>query len=311
MKVAFLFPGQGSQQIGMARGFYDALPEARALFEEADALLGFSLSRLCFEGPEEALGETENTQPALFVAGMAAHAALRQVGIAPSMAAGHSLGEYTALAAAGAIAFLEGVRIVRLRGEIMAAISRQSPGGMAAVLGLPAEAVEEICRNAAAGEVLEVANYNAPQQAVVSGTAAAVERATELARERGAWKALPLKVSAPFHSRLMSGAAEQMSAALREVEIRPPQIPVVANVTAGFVSTPDEIRAALVRQLAGAVRWTESVRRLADAGATHCVEAGPGKVLCGLAARIDRSLTCFPAESPERVAAAREALRTP
>jgi [acyl-carrier-protein] S-malonyltransferase len=311
MRIALFFPGQGSQRVGMGARLADAVPAARAIFDRADAVLGIPVSRLCFEGPEEELGRTENTQPALFTVSLAAHAALERVGLTPAAAAGHSLGEYSALAAAGAIEFDEGLRLVRLRGEIMAAIGAASPGGMAAVIGLPAPAVAELCRAVADGETVEVANYNAPDQTVISGAAAAVARAMEAAAARGATRVVRLNVSAPFHSSLMAGAAARLAPALEALTIRAPRVPVVANVTADYVRTPAAIRTALLGQLAGSVRWTESVERLAASGVTRGVEVGPGRVLAGLVRRIAPELRVVPAEDPARIAELRERIEEP
>lgn len=274
---------------------FEGSPDARALFEQADELLNRPLSRLCFEGPEEELSRTENTQPALYVASLAARAALGAEGIEPTMVAGHSLGEYSALAAAGALSFADGLRCVQRRGEIMAAIAGRSQGGMVAILGLPTQAVSEICAEAGEEGVVEIANYNAPTQTVIAGTGAALQRAIALAKERGAARVTALKVSAPFHSSLMSPATEEMARVLDAAEIRPAVVPVVANVTADYVRTRDEIRAALLGQLAGSVRWTETIRRLAADGLTHCVEVGPGRVLSGLCTRIVPDLVALPA----------------
>jgi [acyl-carrier-protein] S-malonyltransferase len=270
----------------MGREWYEEHAVARELFDRADAVLGFPLTRLCFDGPEEALSSTENTQPALFTAGLIAWRLLEARGLDPAAMAGHSLGEYTALAAAGVFSFEDGLRAVRRRGELMAAVGERVAGGMAAVLNLPAEVVAEVCAEASAAGRVEVANYNSPEQTVISGDAAGLERAMTLAKERGARRALRLNVSAPFHSSLMAPLAEEMGRVLEAVGMQPPRIPVVANVTAEYVRTPEEIRAALTRQVAGSVRWTETVRRLAADGIETTVEAGPGRVLTGLTARI-------------------------
>ena len=285
-KTAFVFPGQGSQKVGMGREFYETTQVGRELFDQADALLGFSLSRLCFEGPEEQLTRTENAQPAIFTVSVAACRLLEERGVRPDAAAGHSLGEYSALVAAGVMSFEDGLRTVRRRGELMAAVGDTVAGSMAAVLGLAAEEVAAVCEEASAAGRVEVANYNSPEQTVISGELAAVERAMALAKERGAKRALKLNVAAPFHSSLMAPLAEEMREVLAAVPMSAPRVPVVANVTADYVRTPEEIREALVRQVAGSVRWTETVRRLAADGIERTVEAGPGRVLTGLTPRI-------------------------
>ncbi len=286
---AAVFPGQGSQKVGMGRDLLEAAPQARELFDRADAVLGFSLSQLCLEGPEETLTRTENAQPALFTVSLIAWELLRERGFRPQAVAGHSLGEYSALAAAGVLSFEDGLRTVRRRGELMAEIGDRVAGAMAAVLGLPAEAVAEVCAEASAdpaGGRVEVANYNSPEQTVVSGELAAVERAMALAKTRGAKRALKLNVAAPFHCSLMAPLADQMAPVLAALPLREPEIPVLANVTADYVRTPDEVRDALTRQLAGSVRWTETVHRLAEDGCDGTVEVGAGRVLTGLTPRI-------------------------
>jgi [acyl-carrier-protein] S-malonyltransferase len=285
---AFVFPGQGSQKVGMGAGWIDAYPIARETFAEADEVLGFALSTLCLDGPADQLQLTANTQPALLAASTAIHRAVAAEGVAPAMVAGHSLGEYSALVAAGALGFADALRLVRRRGEAMQAAVPPGEGAMAAVLGLDAAAVERVAAAAAAetGEVCAVANYNSPEQTVVAGTAAAVDRAAALATERGAKRAIRLPVSAPFHCALMAPAQAVMAELLAATEFRDPAVPVVVNVDARPVTTAAEARAALVRQVTAPVRWVESVRRMAADGAATFVEVGPGKVLTGLVRRI-------------------------
>lgn len=287
--TAWVFPGQGSQKVGMGQELHAAGGAAREVFERADAALGFSLSRLCFEGPQEELTRTENAQPALYLVSAAAALLLRARGLAPTVAAGHSLGEYSALHAAGALGFEDGLRTVRRRGELMAAIADRVGGGMAAILGLPAEEVARACADA--GGVVEVANFNSPVQTVISGEAAAVERAMALAKKRGARRALKLPVAAPFHCTLMAPLAAEMESVLAEISVLAPEVPVIANVTADYVRTPEAVRAALVRQVAGSVRWTETILRMAADGITETVEVGAGRVLTGLTPQTAAGLT--------------------
>jgi [acyl-carrier-protein] S-malonyltransferase len=285
-RTAFLFPGQGSQKVGMGASLCAAYPELKAsLFERADELLGFPLSALCFRGPEEELTRTENAQPALLLVSVAALEALRRRGTRPDAVAGHSLGEYTALVAAEALPFEDALRVVRRRGELMAKVGERTKGSMAAIMGLPPESVEAICRDAGAAGVVQVANYNAPTQSVISGEQAAVDRAAALARERGAARVQMLNVSGAFHSRLMAPLRDEMAVVLGQIDLHAPRVPVVANITADFVRSQDEIRQALIDQVAGAVRWTDLLHRLAAEGITRFVEVGPGRVLTGLARR--------------------------
>lgn len=289
-RVVFQFPGQGSQAVGMGAALAAAFPEARETFREADEALGAPLSTLCHEGPEEALVRTESAQPALLAHSTAVVRVLAARGLEPDAAAGHSLGEFSAHVAAGSLSFPDAVRLVRARGEAMAAAGRARPGAMAAVLGLGEEAVAALCEAVRGDdEILAPANYNAPGQIVVSGSTAAVRRAVERAREEGA-RAVELAVSGAFHTPLMEPAAEALAAALDAVEIRRARIPVVANVDARPVREPAEIRARLLDQLTAPVRWVACVESLRALGARRFVEPGPGRVLTGLLRRIDRTL---------------------
>lgn len=295
MTTAWIFPGQGSQAVGMGRDLYEQFPAARAVFDEADATLGLPLTRLCFEGPEPELTATENAQPALLTVSTAL---LRAVNEAwggslelPQAVAGHSLGEYSALVAGDALSFGEALRLVRRRGELMA---EAREGSMAAVIGLAPEALEQICREvseflssqADAASTVVVANYNAPDQLVISGSTLAVEHAGLRAKERGAKRVIPLKVSAAFHSPLMLHAAEGMARAIETATVRDPQVPLIANVTAEPLSTADDVRREAVAQVVAPVRWIASVERMARDGVTSFLELGPGKVLTGLIRRI-------------------------
>jgi len=291
MSEAFLFPGQGSQRVGMGRDVAAALPAARRVFEEADDVLGFALSRLCFEGPEETLQLTENTQPALLATSIALYRCLEERGRLPAMVAGHSLGEYSALVAAAALSLADALRLVRRRGQLMQEAVPVGVGAMAAVLGPAPEEVAEIAAEAAnvTGGVCAVANLNAPGQTVIAGHREAVERAIELAARRGARRSVLLPVSAPFHCPLMAPAREGLEPMLESVELSDPRVPVFCNVDAAAVTTGAAARDALIRQIEGAVRWVESVRAMIGVGAGRFVEVGPGGVLAGLVKRIDRS----------------------
>ena len=286
MTIAFMFPGQGSQAVGMGRAFYETSPGAKAVFQEAADALGFDLTRLVFEGPESELALTANTQPAVLTASVAAAAACAERGVKPALAAGHSLGEYSALVVAGALRFADAVRIVRRRGELMQDAVPVGAGAMAAIMGLELPAVEQLCAAAAQGEVVGIANVNSAQQIVVAGHRGAVERAVALAAERGGKKSVMLPVSAPFHCALMAPAAEKLRQALEAIAVADPAIPVVRNVDAGVTRTAAEVKPSLLRQVASPVRWTDCVRRLAAEGATTFVEVGPGRVLTALLRRI-------------------------
>ncbi|MEX3687718.1 MULTISPECIES: ACP S-malonyltransferase [Paraburkholderia] len=292
MKFAFVFPGQGSQAVGMLDAFADNAIVRETLQEASDAL-GQDLGKLIAEGPAEELNLTTNTQPVMLTAAYAVYRAWQQAGgPLPAIVAGHSLGEYTALVAAGVLAFRDAVPLVRFRAQAMQSAVPVGEGGMAAVLGLDDDTVRAVCTEAAAasGGVVEAVNFNAPAQVVIAGHKGAVEKACEIAKAKGAKRALPLPVSAPFHSSLLKPASDQLRDYLANVTLNAPQIPVVNNVDVAFETDPAKIRDALVRQAAGAVRWVECVQAIAAQGATHVVECGPGKVLAGLTRRIDGNL---------------------
>ncbi len=307
-KLAFLFPGQASQYPGMGKDLHDKFPAARRVFEEADAALGFSISQLCFEGSEEELKKTEITQPAILTISVAAARVLEENGVKPECVAGHSLGEYSALVAAGALAFAEAVRLVRSRGLYMQQAVPEGVGAMAAILGLPAARVEELCKQAANGEMVAPANLNSPEQTVISGHAAAVKRAVELAAASGAKRAVVLPVSAPFHCELMLPAQQRLEKDLAAAQFSPLRCALVNNVDADLVESPDEARAGLVRQVSGAVRWEQSIREMIEMGVSTFVEVGPGRVLSGLLRQIERSVHCFNVEDEKSLRSTLEKL---
>lgn len=294
--VAFLFPGQGSQAVGMGKDLAALYPVAQETFDEADAALGYNLSQLCFEGPEDKLKLTEITQPAILTASVAAYRVLESVGITPQFVAGHSLGEYSAHVAAGTLDFQDAVRTVRNRGKYMQEAVPVGVGAMAAILALPLEVITDICREAPQGEVCAPANINSPDQVVISGSKGAVERAAEMCKARGAKRAVMLPVSAPFHCSLMQPAQDRLAADLQSLSFNEMEVPLITNVDAKVVQSPDTARDALVRQVTGAVQWDRSMRLLIERGAKTFVEVGPGKVLCGLMRQIDRAQTCFNVE---------------
>ncbi len=295
-KLAFLFPGQASQYPGMGRDLAANFPESRAVFDEADGALGFPISKLCFEGSEEDLKLTENTQPAILTVSVAAYRALEKRGIAPDFAAGHSLGEYSALVAAGALEFSTAVKLVRGRGRYMQEAVPAGEGAMAAILGLSPADVAEVCKKAAGNEVVSPANMNSPEQTVIAGNAAAVKRAVEIASQSGAKRAVILAVSAPFHCALLKPAQERLEPDLRAAKFNALRFPLITNVDAEAITSGDEAREALIRQVTLPVRWLESVREMIDSGVNIFVEVGPGKVLSGLLRQIDRSVRCFNVE---------------
>lgn len=310
MSIAFVFPGQGAQTIGMGRDLAEAYPEARAVFDEVDAALGEKLSDLIWEGDIETLTLTENAQPALMATSMAAMAALKAEGVNVEKAAfvaGHSLGEYSALCAAGALSLADTARLLRIRGKAMQAAVPVGEGAMAAILGLGIEETEKLAEAAAEGAVCQVANENDPSQNVLSGEKAAVERAVAMAKEAGAKRALLLPVSAPFHCPLMGPAAEEMQRALSEVTFNDPAVPLVANVTAEAISDAARIRELLVEQVTGRVRWRSSVEWMAAQGVSEAWEIGAGKALSGMIRRIDKSVATRSIGTPEEVKTAAEA----
>ncbi|MBY6065810.1 ACP S-malonyltransferase [Leisingera aquaemixtae] len=307
MTIAFVFPGQGAQTIGMGKALAEAYPAAKAIFDEVDSALGESLSQLIWEGDIETLTLTQNAQPALMATSMAAMRALEAEGVTidkASFVAGHSLGEYSALAAAGALTVADTARLLRTRGLAMQSAVPVGEGAMAAILGLDLDAVRAVAEEAAQGEVCQAANDNDPTQVVVSGAKAAVERAAEIAKEKGAKRAVMLPVSAPFHCALMQPAADAMAEALASVDIKSPAVPLIANVRADAVTGPDEIRQLLVEQVTGSVRWRESVQAMAAKGVTEFWEIGAGKALSGMIRKIDRNLACRQVGTPEDAKAA-------
>jgi [acyl-carrier-protein] S-malonyltransferase len=304
-----LFPGQGSQQVGMGRDLADNFPAARQVFEEADTALGFALSELCFNGPAEQLQLTENTQPAILTVSIAALRALETEGFPkPDFVAGHSLGEYSALVAAGSLSLTEAVKTVRARGRFMQEVVPVGVGAMAAILGADLDVVVSACKEAAQGQVCSAANINSRTQVVIAGDSAAIDRAIVLLQERGAKRAIKLKVSAPFHCALMQPAQRRLAVKLKGITFRNLATPIITNVDAQAVTTGDQARDALIRQVSQPVRWLESVEFLISQGVQSLIEIGSGKVLSGLARQIDRNLRCVNVEDKATLRATREAI---
>jgi len=309
-KIAFLFPGQGSQKIGMGKDLFDQEAVSKAVFEEADKTLGFDLTSMIFEGDAEELTITFNAQPALLTTSIAILKKFEESGIKADYAAGHSLGEYTALVAAGALSFKDAVYAVRKRGELMNEAVPAGEGAMAAILGLDKAALEEVTKEVTeSGHLVELANLNCPGQIVISGTAKGVELASEKAKEKGAKRAIALDVSGPFHSALMKPAAEKFTDVLSKLDIADAKTPVISNVTADIVTSRDEIETKLIEQLYSPVRFEESVERLIDLGVTTFIEIGPGKVLSGLVKKVNRRLTTISVSDQETIEAAIQTLK--
>ncbi len=300
-KLVFLYPGQASQYVGMGKDLYDKFPKVKEIFDRANEILGFDLKSICFEGPEDELKQTWITQPAIFIHSIIVTLLLAEQKITPAMAAGHSLGEYSALVAAQAISFIDGLRIVKRRGELMQHAGEKQPGTMAAIIGLSDEEVIEICKEASSTGIVAAANFNSPLQVAISGSHEGIAKASELARQKGAKKVMPLVVSGAFHSPLMESVQQELKAALEEIDIKTAKFPVYANVTAKPVKIPNEIRELLYKQLTHPVRWVETIENMISDGVTDFYEVGPGNVLAGLVKRINRDYSVQPKGKAEEI----------
>ena len=294
--LAMVFPGQGSQKIGMGLDFYNDNSEIYELFKKSDEILGYSISEMCFKGPDSELIKTVNTQPAIFINSIAAWMLLSKKGFEPSMTAGHSVGEYAALVAAGVLSFEDALRLVAYRGSLMQEAGTKSPGTMAAVMGLDYKTIKECCLDSISAGIVDIANFNTPEQIVISGEVPAVEYAIELLKTKGAKRVLLLNVGAAFHSILMKDAAKQLAKRLDAIEFRKPSIPIVMNYTADIAEDPKTIKEALKKQMLGSVLWVDSIKNMVKSGISVFIEAGPGKALCGMIKKIDLSLKTLNAE---------------
>ena len=300
-KIAFIFPGQGSQFVGMGKALYENYDLARNIFSRADELLGYSLSKICFEGPEEELKKTGNTQPGIFVVSAIVNDILKEKGVAPEATAGHSLGEYSALYCAGCLSFEDALKLVIERGRAMNQASEETSGGMAAIIGLDADKVDEICRNNSDKGIVKIANVNSPGQIVITGEKQAIAAASGDAKNAGAKRALPLPVHGAFHSPLMQSAADRMKQILKDVDIRKPEIAFINNADAAFLEDPEDVRDSLARQITSCVRWVESMQKLINSDIDKMIEAGPGKVLMGLGRRISKEVPVKSCGTPESI----------
>ncbi|MDQ7824640.1 MAG: ACP S-malonyltransferase [Candidatus Eremiobacteraeota bacterium] len=308
--VAFVFPGQGAQKVGMGCDLAQTFKKASEAFKRADAILEYPLSRLCWEGPEDELRKTSNTQPAILTTSIACNQALVQAGITPVAIAGHSVGEYAGLVAAGVLSFDDALRLVRRRGELMQEAGDEAPGTMAAIIGMDYDAIKEACTEAHPTGIVEIANFNTPEQIVISGEVRAVQRAMEIIKEKGARKVAPLNVSGAFHTRLMKTAAEKLAVELEHVHFSRPSVPVVVNTTASALRDALQIKEALKHQILGNVLWVDSVKKMISLGVDTFVEVGPGKALCGMIRKIDKYVHIYNVEDSESLKKTVEAIRS-